>query len=762
MATLRVPQAFATIQDAVNAATAGDHIRVSAGYAGNESVVVDVDDLVINAPATVPGIVLIVSPGIARVATAGTSNIQINGNTEDNELIGNSGNNVFFSGSGTDTLHGRDGDDTFTINGSAGTVRGGAGLKDTVLSGDLGGYSFAGVENLDAAGAGAIYGSVAQFASFSSIYDSGAPGSQLTLRLGGTGGTLNLSTRVLGATSVAIFDNALTSGVTVTASINDDFMRGSGFDDTLNGHDGDDLIVGSGGTDVLNGNAGDDTFRIEFGAAGRLNGGLGTDTVESNDLGTLSLAGVEALDTVGFEQVAASVVQLRAFASITDSVAAADAQIGFLLTGEGGTINLMTRVLGAQSVFVVDSGLTTSATIIGTVNNDYMVASANLNGLRGEDGNDTFEILFGGGGAGGTVVGGAGSDTVRSNDLGTFALSQVEILDTYDFSQVFATVAQLGAFDTITDSLAAADSQINFLVSGAGGTIDLRTSVAGAHSAFVADNGLTGQTTVIGTVNDDLLVASTNLSKLRGDDGDDTFRIHFGTTGQVNGGDGTDTVRSNNLGTFTLSEVEILDTDSFNAITATAAQLSAFGTITDSVAAADSQITVFLQGGHSVIDLSTRVAGAHSVNVQAGALTAGAKVTGSVNADSLDGSTFADVLAGGGGLDSLTGAGGDDTFLFKEALVAGNVADVTDFAVGGDRIALSSSIFTQAGPTGGLSAAAFFAGAGALDADDRIGYDSATGNLLYDADGTGAGAAQVFGTLAPGLAVTAADFRIVA
>ena len=57
---------------------------------------------------------------------------------------------------------------------------------------------------------------------------------------------------------------------------------------------------------------------------------------------------------------------------------------------------------------------------------------------------------------------------------------------------------------------------------------------------------------------------------------------------------------------------------------------------------------------------------------------------------------------------------------------------------------------------------AFRAGTAALDADDRIIYDAATGQLWYDADGNGAGAAVHFADVTPGTTVTNADFYVLA
>ena len=132
--------------------------------------------------------------------------------------------------------------------------------------------------------------------------------------------------------------------------------------------------------------------------------------------------------------------------------------------------------------------------------------------------------------------------------------------------------------------------------------------------------------------------------------------------------------------------------------------------------------------------------------------------------DHLIGGTHADELSGGPGNDTLTGSLGPDQFVFDAALNAStNVDHVTDFHHGLDKIDLSHAIFGAAGPLGTLKAAAFFAGAAAHDASDRVIYNPANGFVSYDADGSGhAHAPTYFAKLAPHLALTHADFLVVA
>jgi serralysin len=84
---------------------------------------------------------------------------------------------------------------------------------------------------------------------------------------------------------------------------------------------------------------------------------------------------------------------------------------------------------------------------------------------------------------------------------------------------------------------------------------------------------------------------------------------------------------------------------------------------------------------------------------------------------------------------------------------------IADFD-GDDLIRLDHAVFAGLG-AGALGAGAFVAGMAAADADDRVLYDAASGQIFYDADGNGANAAILFATVQPATILTAGDFLIV-
>ncbi len=77
-----------------------------------------------------------------------------------------------------------------------------------------------------------------------------------------------------------------------------------------------------------------------------------------------------------------------------------------------------------------------------------------------------------------------------------------------------------------------------------------------------------------------------------------------------------------------------------------------------------------------------------------------------------------------------------------------NVDKITDFNIADNSIHLENSIFKTLGKkTGMLKKAAFWVGAKAHDASDRIVYDKKIGALYYDEDGSGRKAAVKFATI---------------
>lgn len=128
--------------------------------------------------------------------------------------------------------------------------------------------------------------------------------------------------------------------------------------------------------------------------------------------------------------------------------------------------------------------------------------------------------------------------------------------------------------------------------------------------------------------------------------------------------------------------------------------------------------------------------------------------------DTLAGGKGADILSGGGGNDVLKGRVGQDTFVFDTDLAKAGTDRITDFQPGIDKISLDGAVFAGLGAAGELAGGLFHIGSAAGDADDRIIYDSTTGLLKFDPDGTGPQAELAFAKLSAGLALTSGDFIV--
>lgn len=143
------------------------------------------------------------------------------------------------------------------------------------------------------------------------------------------------------------------------------------------------------------------------------------------------------------------------------------------------------------------------------------------------------------------------------------------------------------------------------------------------------------------------------------------------------------------------------------------------------------------------------------------------RLTGSTISNTINGGAGNDTIAGGLGNDILVGGPGSDYFVFNTAANTTTNRDViTDYDMVHDVIQLENSgagLF-NALPVGFLNAAFLKQNAQgvATDANDRIVYNTTTGDLWYDANGNAAGGAVRFANLAshPSL-LLAADFLVV-
>src|SRR5439155_18863005 len=97
------------------------------------------------------------------------------------------------------------------------------------------------------------------------------------------------------------------------------------------------------------------------------------------------------------------------------------------------------------------------------------------------------------------------------------------------------------------------------------------------------------------------------------------------------------------------------------------------------------------------------------------------------------------------------GGSGADRFGFSE-MDSANADLILDFGNDADKIALDRAAFTNIGAIGNFAPndPRFHSGPGATsghDADDRIIFDTSTGNLYYDSDGDGPSPSHIFATL---------------
>ncbi|MFI0849349.1 beta strand repeat-containing protein [Mesorhizobium sp. IMUNJ 23232] len=544
---------------------------------------------------------------------------------------------------------------------------------------------------------------------------------------------------MLGATSVDLslfqivdFDPAGTENdrIIILGDADDETMRGTIFRDELFGQDGNDVLDGGQADDLLSGGLGLD--RASYANGGPVTANLFDAAKNTGEATGDTYASIENLTGSGFNDdltgnnggnsiIAGAGDDIVAGLNGDDSMFGQDGND--VLEGGVGADNMSggagnDRATYANAAAGIVAALLSPAQNTGEALGDIFTSIENLTGSKFDDtlkGTNSVNSLIGGEGDD-TIVGFGGDDSLFGQD-GNDVLNGGTGADNLSGGLGF----DRATYEDATAGVTAA------LLSPATNTGDA------AGDTFTSVENLTGSDF------DDKLTGTNSLNSLIGGDGKDTL-IGLGGDDNLFGQDGDDTF-DGGAGADDFSGGAGTDTVTYN---------SAAAGVVASLAAPATNTGDALGDTYSSTE----------------------NVTGSAFGDTLTGNNVINVIIGGAGSDTLNGRGGNDTltgnagkdqFLFDTAVGATNVDTITDFIFVDDTIRLENTIFNAIVGTGTLTAAQFVANASgtAADANDRIIYETDTGNIFYDTNGNAAGGSTLFAIVDAGLGITNADFLII-
>jgi serralysin len=569
----------------------------------------------------------------------------------------------------------------------------------------------------------------------------------VTLRTG-TDISINAALSLTGALSLNAGDNLLGLSGTINAGSVSAIVDEGGNEGALGQFP---IGVTASGGILLNGGGGGDTLRGAESVEQTVHGNGGNDSIFSSGEGHYFGDGGDD----------------RMLAGLSSGL------VPEVLDGGIGVDTLDTTSFGGSYVINLATGVTNFdyesfvnfENVITGGGNDTITGSAANNGITSGGGND---VLDGAGGAD-TMVGGLGDDTYMVDNG---ADSVIEVFG--------------GGSDTVYAS--------NSYALTANQEIEVLSVVSQASTAALNLTGNAVAQTLIGNAGDNLLDGGGGADVLYGLGGNDSYVVDNLNDQVIEAtAAGNDVVYASASYTLVAGQsIEVLS--AFNQAGTGALDLTGNALAQTLIGNAGSNVLNGGGGGADALyglggndnyvvdgdDLVIEGAGGGSDAVYAIAshvLAAGQEVevlsafgqtgtgalnlTGNAFAQTLIGNAGDNVLNGGGGADALYGLGGNDTFAFNTALGAGNIDTIIGFVAGGDKIALDDAIFITIGGLGALNPNAFVAGTAAADASDRIIYNSATGQLLYDADGVGGVAAVQFAILDNHAALAASDFMVI-
>ena len=178
------------------------------------------------------------------------------------------------------------------------------------------------------------------------------------------------------------------------------------------------------------------------------------------------------------------------------------------------------------------------------------------------------------------------------------------------------------------------------------------------------------------------------------------------------------------------------------------------------------RITEAANGGYDSVEASLSFS-LSGLQLERLTLTGTDAISGSGNslANTIVGNSAANFIDGGGGADRLRGNGGADTFVFSSGLSSANVDQIVDFKHVDDVIALDDAAFAGLSPGMSFTADMLRMAGGAsiaTTANQRIVYDTSSGSLFYDRDGSGTTYTAIkFATLMGAPTIDHTDFMVI-
>ena len=606
----------------------------------------------------------------------------------------------------------------------------------------------------------------------------------------------------------------------IVGTSGNDSLVGTPGADTIEGLAGNDTLDGNGGSDFLNGGTGNDLYRVDGGDTLADAGGI--DTVESQVSWTLA-AGFENLTLTGAAATSGSgnsqnnVITGNSAANWLRGLGGNDTVSG----GEGDdTINMSIGPGASYGADVIDGGSGVDTLDYGDAARTAVVVDLSAGSARGGGtggaGSATLNGIE-------NVNGSAFNDRITGNDDSNFLFGYLGN-DTLDGGDGEDRLDGAGGNDTyiVTAGDVIGDSGgIDHVISATSWTLqeglENLTIVTEEPFAEGEGNSLGNQLRGVGDdirlygrEGDDRLQSQSRFSILEGNEGNDTivggrggFDNMFGGEGNdllddrlddipaafsegganFAGGAGDDTVfggaaddliqLDGNYGRDSIDGGAGRDSVSFESAESAVVVNLAAGTASGGGPGGTGSATLIrIENAYGGV-FDDRLTGNGGANVLSGAEffespfvpDGNDTLMGLAGHDTLLGGTGNDWLQGGTWSDTLTGGAGADSFVYAEA-GSNQVDQVTDFAAGIDELLFENAALTALGEEGAWAPGdeRFHSAPGATsghDADDRLIYNTSTGSLYYDADGSGSGAAQIVAVFQGAPAITASDITVI-